>query len=93
MAAEVRRSDSKGRVILPADFAASVLIIERVSDTELRIRKGRTVRRRKYTLAQLLEGVTEENRHEEVDWGPPVGNETLPPAMTDDEGEDSRASC
>jgi antitoxin component of MazEF toxin-antitoxin module len=79
MTTEVRRSDSKGRVILPADFAASVLIIERVSDTELRIKKGRTVRKRKYTLAQLLEGVTEKNRHPEVDWGPPVGKEELPP--------------
>jgi antitoxin component of MazEF toxin-antitoxin module len=79
MAAEVRRSDNKGRVILPADFAALDLIIERISDTELRIRKGRTVRKRKYTLAQLLESVTEQNRHAEVDWGPPVGKEVLPP--------------
>ncbi len=79
MTTEVRRSDNKGRVILPADFAGSVLIIERVSDTELRIKKGRTVRKRKYTLAQLLEGVTEENRHPEVDWGRPVGKEVLPP--------------
>lgn len=27
------------------------------------------------TLEQLLAGITEENRHEEIDWGPPVGNE------------------
>ncbi len=79
MAAEVRRSDRKGRVVLPADFAASLLLIERVSDTELRIRKGRAVRKRKYTLKQLLEAVTEENRHSAVDWGPPVGKEVLPP--------------
>ncbi len=79
VATEVRRADNKGRVILPPDFAASVLIIERVSDTELRIKKGRTARKRKYTLAQLLDGVTEENKHPAVDWGPPVGNEVLPP--------------
>jgi antitoxin component of MazEF toxin-antitoxin module len=79
MPAEVRRSDKKGRVVLPADFAASVSIVERVSDTELRIKKGRTVRKRKYTLEQLLEGVTEENKHPAVDWGPPVGKEILPP--------------
>jgi mRNA interferase MazF len=79
MSAEVRRSDKKGRVVLPVDFAASVLIIERISDTELRIRKGRTVRKRKYTLDQLLAGVTEENKHPAVDWGPPVGKEILPP--------------
>lgn len=78
MFTEVRRSDKKGRVVLPADFAASVLIIERVNDTELRIRKARTVRKRKYTLAQLLQGVTNENRHAEVAWGRPVGKERLP---------------
>jgi len=27
------------------------------------------------TLEELLEGITEENRHDYVDWGPPVGNE------------------
>jgi len=79
MSLQVRRSDNKGRVILPADFAASVLIIERVSDTELRIKKGQTIRRRKYTLEQLLAGVTEQNKHPAVDWGPPIGKEILPP--------------
>jgi antitoxin component of MazEF toxin-antitoxin module len=84
MSTEVRRSDKKGRVILPPDFAASVLIIERLSDTELRIKKGRTVRQRKYALKELLKGVTEENKHPAVDWGPPVGKEILPPYV---EGE------
>jgi antitoxin component of MazEF toxin-antitoxin module len=79
MSTEVRRSDKKGRVVLPVDFAASVLIIERVSDMELRIRKGQTVRKRKYTLEQLLEGVTPENKHAPVDWGPAIGKEILPP--------------
>lgn len=27
------------------------------------------------TLEELLAGVTEENRHPETDWGPPMGNE------------------
>lgn len=27
------------------------------------------------TLEQLLAGVTEENRHREVDWGPAIGKE------------------
>ncbi len=27
------------------------------------------------TLAQLIRGITLENRHEETDWGGPVGNE------------------
>ena len=28
-----------------------------------------------YTLDQLVEGITEENRHAETDWGLPVGRE------------------
>ncbi len=79
MSLEVRHSDKKGRVVLPADFASTLLIIERVSESELRIRKGRTVRRRRYRLEELLEGVTNENRHRAVDWGPSVGKERLAP--------------
>lgn len=37
----------------------------------LRIRKAKT----KPTLAQLVRGITPENRHDETDWGAPVGNE------------------
>jgi antitoxin MazE len=33
--------------------------------------------RGKYKLEDLLAGVTEENRHEEADFGPPVGHEAL----------------
>lgn len=29
----------------------------------------------RFTLAELLEGVTPENKHEEFDFGPPVGKE------------------
>ena len=28
-----------------------------------------------YSLAELVEGITDENRHGEIDWGRPVGNE------------------
>ena len=31
--------------------------------------------RRKVTLEELVAGITDENRHDVVDWGPPVGNE------------------
>jgi antitoxin component of MazEF toxin-antitoxin module len=79
MALQVRRADKKGRVVLPADFAGSILLIERVNDAELRIRKGQTVRKRKYTLADLLAGVTKYNRHAAVDTGRSVGKEVLPP--------------
>ncbi len=29
----------------------------------------------KLTLESLVAGITPENRHRELDWGPPVGNE------------------
>ncbi len=32
---------------------------------------------RKYTIEELVEGITPENRHPETDWGPPVGKERL----------------
>jgi antitoxin MazE len=37
------------------------------------VRKKR--RGRRYTLDELVAGITPENRHPEVDWGPPVGDE------------------
>jgi antitoxin MazE len=32
-------------------------------------------KRRRYRLEQLIDNITEENRHPETAWGPPVGNE------------------
>ncbi|MFM9904062.1 MAG: AbrB/MazE/SpoVT family DNA-binding domain-containing protein [Pyrinomonadaceae bacterium] len=29
----------------------------------------------KYTLEDLVDGITDENRHDEIEWGRPVGNE------------------
>jgi antitoxin MazE len=37
--------------------------------------KRRKRRKRRYTLDELVAGITPENRHEEIDWGPPSGNE------------------
>jgi antitoxin MazE len=49
------------------------------SEVDIRIEGNRLVveptRRRRYTMAELLEGMTPDNRPEEVDWGPPVGRE------------------
>jgi antitoxin MazE len=39
------------------------------------IAKPKRRRRRRYTLEQLIDGITPENRHRELEWGPPVGNE------------------
>lgn len=47
-----------------------------VSDGRLVIEIARSPRRkRRYQLDELLAGITPENRHEEIDLPPPVGNE------------------
>lgn len=43
MAMITRNTDAKGRVSLPKAFANATVIIEQVSDTEVRIRKARVV--------------------------------------------------
>ena len=50
---------------------------------EMTVRNGRLVieiarpqrRKRRYELDELVAGITLDNRHEEIDWGPSVGNE------------------
>lgn len=37
--------------------------------------RGLSIKVPRYTLEELVAQITEENRHDEVDWGPPVGNE------------------
>jgi antitoxin MazE len=39
------------------------------------IAKPKRRRRRRYTLEQLVAGIRPENRHRELEWGPPVGSE------------------
>jgi antitoxin MazE len=47
-----------------------------VSNGKLVIEIARSQRRkRRYKLEELVAGITPDNRHEEIDWGPPVGNE------------------
>jgi hypothetical protein len=43
MATTTRTTDAKGRVSLPKGFANATVIIEQVSDTEVRIRKARVI--------------------------------------------------
>jgi antitoxin MazE len=35
------------------------------------------IRTQEFDLAELLAGITDENLHEEIDFGPPVGREKL----------------
>lgn len=52
------------------DFGSKVKLI--LEGGELRIVP---VKEPRYTLEELVAQITPENRHEEVDWGPPVGKE------------------
>jgi len=50
------------------------------TDIEMSVQEGRLVlvpTRHEYTLEDLVRGITPENRHAEVDLGPPVGREIL----------------
>jgi antitoxin component of MazEF toxin-antitoxin module len=71
-----RKTDPKGRLTLPGDFAGCLVTVERVGN-ELRIRKAQKVVARRYSFKQLMAGVTPENIHAEVKTGPAVGGEAL----------------
>lgn len=43
MSLETRTTDSKGRLVLPREFANATVILERVSETEIRVRRARVV--------------------------------------------------
>lgn len=43
MAAETRTTDNKARISLPKAFANCTVLLEQVSDTEIRIRKAKVI--------------------------------------------------
>jgi hypothetical protein len=43
MRAETRTTDAKARLVLPKSFANSTVIVEQVSETELRVRRAKVV--------------------------------------------------
>jgi uncharacterized protein (DUF1778 family) len=48
----IRTTDKKARVSLPGAFANATVVIEQVSDTELRIRKAQVVPEDEYRFAE-----------------------------------------
>jgi len=68
MRGKVIRRDGELLVVIPEDVAERENLRE---GTEVEV----TPVRDRLTLEQLVEGITDENRHEYIDWGPPVGNE------------------
>lgn len=66
---------------VPKAFAESIGASEgkqaemTVKDGTLVIKVSKAKRRRRYILRELIDAITEENRHSEINWGAPVGNE------------------
>jgi antitoxin component of MazEF toxin-antitoxin module len=70
MVIATRKADARARLVLPDDFANQFIVVERISENELRLRK-------KKSLAKLVAGITPQNLHGEWDTGRPVGREVL----------------
>ena len=43
MRTETRTTDAKGRLVLPSGFANATVIVEQVSETEVRVRRAKVV--------------------------------------------------
>jgi len=79
MKAKVQKWGNSLAVRIPKAFAEE-LSLHPDADVELSVRQGDLVlapRRREYTLEELVRKITPGNRHEETDFGPPVGREIL----------------
>ena len=65
---------------IPKSFAVESKV-EQGSTVDVSVENGnivvKPVRKGKYTLEELVEGITDENRHSEIDWGRPVGREVV----------------
>ena len=64
-------------VRIPKAFAAEVALDDG-TPVDISVSAGRIVispLRREYELEELVEGITDENRHTETDWGEPAGAE------------------
>lgn len=77
MDSKIQRWGNSLAVRIPKAFAEEAGLSE---DTKVDIAvEGKTITirpaRKKYTLEELLKGITPANRHELLDWGPPVGKE------------------
>lgn len=78
MRARIQKWGNSLAVRIPKTFAHEAQL-EQDAAVELLLVDGKVVMvpvaEPEFTLEQLLAGITEENRHGEVDWGPAVGKE------------------
>jgi antitoxin MazE len=79
MKAKVQKWGNSLAVRIPKPVALEVGL-RAEADVEMSVQQGSLVlapTRREYTLEELVKGITPKNRHEETDFGPPVGREIL----------------
>lgn len=78
MNATVQKWGNSLALRIPSSLAKDIQL-RQGSEVELGVEEGKLIikpaKKRKASLAQLLKGVTKENRHSEQDWGVPVGRE------------------
>ena len=78
MNATVQKWGNSLALRIPSSVAKD-LQVRRGSSVEVAVEDGKLIvkpaKKRKASLAQLLKGVTKDNRHSEQDWGAPVGRE------------------
>ncbi len=82
---EPRSTDAKGRIRLPKEFADSVVIIEQVSDSEIRIRKAVVIPEEEVRFVEsFVQPLNDEDRDRFLDLidNPPSANESLKRAAT-----------
>ncbi|HSU04578.1 MAG TPA: AbrB/MazE/SpoVT family DNA-binding domain-containing protein [Acetobacteraceae bacterium] len=76
----IKKWGNSASVRIPASVmeAANIHLDQPV---DVREEQGRIIvepiRQREYRLSDLIAGITEENRHEGIDFGPPVGREAM----------------
>jgi antitoxin MazE len=80
MRVTVKKWGNSASVRIPAGIMEAARL-ELDDPVDIREEGGRIViepiRTNKYALAQLLAGITPENLHTEIDFGPPAGKELL----------------
>ena len=76
----IRTADSKGRISLPRSFANAMVIVDRVSDVEVRIRKATVVPESEVRFVEeVREPLTDRDRDRFLELldNPPGPNEAL----------------
>jgi antitoxin MazE len=66
-----------GSVLADTQLAAGSTVEVTAERGELRLKPVKAVRRKRYTLDELLKGVTPASVHPEIDFGPDVGREAI----------------